>query len=96
MIELGKKYLVRCKDSGVFFGTVVAVEGQTAKIEDIRKVYEWHGANCLEQLSQEGTKKGHQCRLTMKATNIVMDAIQFLPCNENAIELLEAIKEWKE
>ena len=95
-MELGKKYLVRCDRSGVFFGTLVEVEGQRAKIKNARKIYYWDGANCLEQLSKEGTKKPNNCKFTVIVEEIeVFDLIQLLYCTEIAISNIEGVREWK-
>lgn len=95
-MELGKKYLVRCDRSGVFYGTLVEVEGQRAKIQDARKIYYWDGANCLEQLAVEGTKKPDKCKFTVVVNEIeVFDLIQLLPCTEQAINNIEGVREWK-
>ena len=96
MARLGEKYLIRCDRSGVFYGTLVEVEGTRARIENARKIYRWDGAACLEQLSAEGTKKPGDCKFTMTVDEIeVLDLIQLLPCTSEAIQSIEAVLEWK-
>ena len=96
MANLNEKYLVRCDRSGVFYGTLVELEGQRAKIINVRKIYYWDGANCLEQLAMEGTKAPDNCKFTMSVDEIeVFDLIQLLPCTVEAIEIIEKVREWK-
>ena len=97
MANLNEKYLVRCDRSGVFYGSLVELEGQRARIKNARKIYYWNGAACLEQLSAEGTKKPISCKFTMTVSEIeVFDLIQLLPCSVDAINSIEAVVEWKE
>lgn len=96
MANLNEKYLVRCDRSGVFYGTLVELEGQRAKIKDARKIFYWDGAACLEQLAMEGTKRPDICKFTMIVDEIeVFDLIQLLKCTSNAILNIEAVNEWK-
>ncbi len=96
MANLNEKYLVRCDRSGVFYGTLVELEGQRAKIKDARKIFYWDGASCLEQLAMEGTKTPERCKFTMIVDEIeVFDLIQLLACTVNAITNIEKVKEWK-
>lgn len=90
------KYLFRCDRSGVFYGEKVEIEGQRAVIKNARKIYYWSGANCLEQLSAEGTKRPNDCKFTMTVDSIeVFDLIQILPCTDVAIKSIDGVIEWK-
>lgn len=93
---MNNKFLFRGKDSGVFYGELEEQYGQTVKIKNARKIYYWEGANCLEQLAMEGTKKPYECKFTMTVDWIeVYDLIQLLPCSALAIESIEGVQEWK-
>jgi hypothetical protein len=93
--EIKMKYLFRCDGSGVFYGEKVEIEGQRAKIKNARKIYYWDGANCLEQLCMEGTKKPENCKFTMAVDEIeVFDLIQILPCTEQARASIEGVPKW--
>lgn len=90
------KCIFRCDRSGVFYGELVSREGQTAVIKNVRKLYQWYGANCLEQLAMEGTKKPDDCRFTMVVDEIeVYDLIQKLPCTDIAVASIEGVAIWK-
>ncbi len=89
------KFIFRGKDSGVFYGEQVSVNGQHAVIKNSRKIYHWDGANCLEQLSVEGTKKPENCRFTIENDNEIYDLVQKLPVSELAQKNLDEVKIWK-
>ena len=90
------KCLVRCDRSGVFYGELESLEGQKAIIKNVRKIYYWDGANCLEELSKTGTKKPSNCKFTVYVDEIVVtDCIQVLQCTAEAIKSIEGVTEWK-
>lgn len=91
-----EKYLFRCDRSGVFYGEKVEIEGQRAVIRNARKIFCWSGANCLEQLALEGTKRPSGCKFTVIVPQIeVCDLIQLIECTNVAVESIEAVREWR-
>lgn len=93
---IGKKCIIRCDRSGVFFGTLEEMEGQQARISNVRNIWWWEGAASVMQLATEGTKHPKDCKFTVTVTEIVVtDVIQVIPCTEKAIENIEAVKSWK-
>lgn len=93
---IGKKCIIRCDRSGVFFGTLESLEGQQAKISNVRNIWYWDGAASVMQLAAEGVKKPNGCKFTVTVSEIVVtDAIQIIPCTEQAIKDIEAVKTWK-
>ena len=91
-----EKFLFRCDRSGVFYGEKVEIEGQRAKIKNARKIYYWNGANCLEQLATDGTKRPDDCKFTVTVSEIeVYDLIQLLPCTDVAIKSIDGVREWR-
>ena len=51
---IGKKVLIRSYDAGVYFGTLEALEGETAKLSNVRNIWHWTGASCLSQIANDG------------------------------------------
>jgi hypothetical protein len=93
---IGKKCIVRCDRSGVFFGTIAEMEGQRARIANVRNIWWWEGAASVMQLAAEGTKKPDDCKFSVAVSEIVVtDVIQVIPCTNEAIAHLEAVKPWK-
>ena len=92
---IGKKCIVRCDRSGVFFGTLEEFEGQRARISNVRNIWWWEGAASIMQLASEGTKRPNACKFSVTVPEIVVtDVIQAIPCTECAIANIEAVKPW--
>lgn len=93
---MGKKVITRGDRSGVFFGTLVAKEGQEVKLENCRRIWYWDGAASLSQLAMEGVKNPAECKFTMAVNEIIItDVIEIIPCTEEAISNIEGVPEWK-
>lgn len=93
---LGKKVIIRGNSSGVFFGTLVAKDGQEVKLEKCRRLWFWAGAASLSQLAMEGVSKPHECRFTVTVDSIIItDAIEIILCEDKAINIIERVPEWK-
>lgn len=89
----GKKCIIRCDRSGVFFGTLTSLQGQTAELTNVRKIWYWEGANAVEQISTDGVETNSKLTVTVNSM-VVTDVVQVLPCTDKAIFNLESIKEW--
>lgn len=93
---MNKKVIIRGDRSGVFFGTLVAKEGQEVKLENCRRLWYWDGAASLSQLAKEGVTKPDNCKFTVAVSEIIiMDAIEIIPCTDEAISCIGGVKEWK-
>ena len=90
---IGKKCIIRCDRSGVFFGTLTSLQGQTAELTNVRKIWYWEGANAVEQISTDGVETNSKLTVTVNSM-VVTDVVQVLPCTDKAIFNLESIKEW--
>ena len=92
---LGKKCIIRGRDSGVFFGTISEQEGQSVRLLNFRKLHYWDGATAVEGLASYGTVKPENCRFTLVvAEGEICDVCQVLPCTEEAIKVIEGVKVW--
>ena len=85
--------IIRCDRSGVFFGQVESLKGQTAKIKNARQIWYWEGAASVMQIAQDGV--GNRSKVTVSADIVVTDAIQVIPCSKKAESCLRGFKEWK-
>lgn len=94
--NIGKKVLIRGDRSGVEFGTLVAYKGSEVLLHNARRIWYWDGAATLSQLAKEGTKKPENCRFTVYVNSItILDAVEIIPCTDEAIKSIEGVKEWK-
>ena len=93
---IGKKVLVRGCNSGVFFGTLTARDGLEVEMHNVRNIWYWNGAAALPQLAAEGVKCPDDCKFTMSIDSLVLlDVIEILPCSDEAIANIEAVRVWK-
>lgn len=92
----GQKCIIRCDRAGVFFAEVEALEGQTAKLKDCRRIWYWNGAASLSQLATEGVTEPDDCKFTVTVpTMTVMQVIEIIPCTPQAAACIEAVPVWK-
>lgn len=93
---LNKKVIVRGDRSGVFFGTLKAKEGREVTLEKCRRLWYWEGAASISQIAKEGVKKPSECKFTVAVDEIViLDAIEIIPCTDEAIKNIEGVHEWR-
>lgn len=93
---IGKKVIVRCDRSGVFYGTLVSVNKQMVELSNFRKLFYWDGAAAIEQLSVDGVSNPKNCKFTISVeSGIMSDMIQIIPCTEKSINSIDGVKEWK-
>lgn len=93
---IGRKVIVRGDRSGVFFGTLAHRVGREVTLNDCRRLWYWDGAASISQLASEGTKKPSECKFTVTVESItILDAIEIIPCTEEAIKSIENVKVWK-
>lgn len=94
--NIGKKVIIRGDRSGVEFGTLVEYKGSEVTLHNARRIWYWDGAATLSQLAKEGTKKPENCKFTVYVDSIIiLDAVEIIPCTNEAIKSIEEVKEWK-
>ena len=88
--------IVRGDHSGVFFGELKERNGQEVTLGNARKLWYWVGAAAVEQIAKDGVKNPGACKFTVSVESmIITDAIQVLPCTNDAAENIMAVTEWK-
>lgn len=93
---IGKKVIVRGNRSGVFFGTLKEKEGREVLLTNCRRLWYWEGAASISQLAAEGTTNPGDCKFTVSVDEIgILDAIEIIPCTENAVNSIEKVSVWK-
>lgn len=91
-----KFYIVRGRDSGVFFGEIAERHGSEVKMTNARNIWYWDGAATLLQMAAEGVKKPGECKFTMTMAELeILDAVELLPCTPEAIKSISEVAEWK-
>lgn len=92
----GKLCIVRTDRAGVFFARITFMNGSTADLADVRRLWYWDGAASLSQLAAEGVKRPQNCKFTVTVpTMTVLGVIEVIPCTEAAIASIEGVPVWK-
>jgi len=86
----GEFVILRCRDAGVHFGTLVAWQGQTAMLKDCRNIWEWEGANTLKEVALHGITSGKVSQSVERS--IFTDVIQIEFPTDKARKNLEKQK----
>ena len=93
---IGKHVIVRADRAGVFFGILKEKNGQEVILSDARKLHYWNGAAAVEEIAMIGTKKPDDCRFTVTVPKIGIEGVcQVLPCTDEAVGVIQKVKEWK-
>lgn len=91
-----KKYIVRAKEAGVFYGEIAERSQGEVTMTNVRKLWHWNGACAVEQLALEGVKRPDDCKFTVVVPfMIVANPSQIIEASEQACKSIEAVKEWK-
>lgn len=89
---LNKKVLVRSYDAGVYFGTLTRVEGETCRLENVRNIWRWTGANSLSDIALNGISGD---KVAPEVSSMVLNRVcQILPLTDKAINNLESQPVW--
>ena len=90
--QAGDKVIVRSRDAGVQYGTLVSYEGSTVHLTDARQMWSWTAAKggTLLDCAQHGVSKGKFSSPCNAVT--VIGACAIISVHEDAIKSLEAQK----
>lgn len=84
------KCVVRARDAGVHFGTLAWLGDKTVCLVDTSRIWRWEGkALSLSTVASVGIDKSSRVDGAI-AVNWIYDAIELLPCTEQAIESILA------
>ena len=93
---IGKYVIVRGDRSGVFFGVMEDRSGSEVTLRKARKLWYWSGAAAVEQIAVDGVRNPDECKFTVTVDSIVItDAIQIIPCTEEAVRCIQGVPEWR-
>lgn len=90
---IGQKCVIRCDRSGVFYGTVTAVDGQTVTAKDCRHV--WKYTDCYNTIDLAINGPGASSQITKPISEVTfLDAIEILPASDLAQSRFDSSPEW--
>ena len=93
---VGNYVVVRARGAGVFAGTLKEKDGNEVVLSDAGGLWYWEGANECTEIARSGVKKPDQCKFTVPVSEIcILDAVEIIPCTEEAERIIKAVPEWK-
>lgn len=91
-----KKFIVRAKEAGVFYGQIKERQGSEVTMTNARCLWYWDGAASLMQLAMEGVTAPQNCKFTVPADEVtILGVCEILPCTNEAIQSIENVSVWK-
>ena len=87
-------YIIRGRDSGVFFACCIERTGTEVYMGWSRMIHYWEGAAALSQVAVDGIKSGRVCMPV--EGRVVLDVCEIIPCKDAAVKNLLAQPEWRE
>ena len=93
---IGKYCIVRTHSAGVFAGTLESRDGKEVVLTDARRIWYWDGAASLSQLAMSGTRNPKSCKFPEPVTEVCLtEAIEIIPCSQQAIDSIKGVPIWK-
>ena len=89
--------IVRTYSAGVHAGFLNFQKGKQVELLNSRRLWYWSGAASLSQLAMEGVKNPDECKFPCEVNKITLtEAIEIIPCTQEAFDSIEGVKTWKE
>lgn len=100
MAERGKdnqQYVIcRTRSAGVHAGWLECKKGMEVDLTDARRLWYWDGAASLSELAVHGVKRPENCKFPCEVPRITLtEAIEIIPCTEEARISITGVKVWK-
>jgi len=94
----GMEYVVvRTYSAGVHAGYLKEREGKEVVLVNARRLWYWEGAASLSQLAMEGVSKPDKCKFPCEVNEIILtEAIEIIPCTQEAKDSISTVEIWKE
>ena len=91
----GKQVIVRCVQSGMFYGTVLDRRGTEILLKNSRWLWYWKGAISACALATEGTTDPASCKFTAVVNQrVLLDAKDIIICTEQGSDNIESVPVW--
>ena len=88
--------IVRAYSAGVHAGYLKHRDGKEAVLTKSRRIHYWDGAASLSQMAMSGVSKPENCRFAVTVPEIILtEAIEVIPCTEEARQSIQEVPEWR-
>ena len=93
--QVGEKVIIRTYSAGVHYGLLSEKCGTEVILKDARRLYYWKtkGGVSLSEVAKSGLHD--DSRVCCAVDNIWLDAIEIIPCSDEAIESIEGKNDYK-
>lgn len=90
---IGKKCIIRSREQGVMYGTVLAVDGRSCVVEKARQLWQWDCKFVLIELAAYGVRNASANRFSRESIEPVLmsEFCGIIPCSPEAIKSLDSI-----
>lgn len=94
---IGKKVIVRCRDAGVHFGTLVSYEGREAFLTDSRRLWQWFAAkgHSLSGVALHGLKHSESKVAGCLPELLLTETCEIILCTPQAAKSIEGAAEYE-
>ena len=91
-----KFVIVRTYSAGVHVGYLKERNGREVVLTKSRRVWSWEGAATLSEMALRGVKYPSKCKFPDAVPEIMLlEAIEIIPCTEEARISLEGVAPWR-
>ena len=92
---LGKKVIIRTYSAGVHYGELVEKEGNEVILNNSRRLWYWktNGGISLSEVAKTGLNS--DSKVCTKVDNLWLQAIEIIPCTDEAIKSIESQNDYR-
>jgi len=88
--------IIRTYSAGVHAGYLKSSMGKEVELVNSRRIWYWKGAASLSQMAVDGVSCPKECKFSVPVPMITLtEAIEIIPCSEDAQRSIEGVPVWK-
>lgn len=92
---IGERVIIRCRDAGVHYGTLVSYEGREVALKNSRRMWYWKAAkgHTLSGCADHGLHRDSKITASIK-TIVLPEACEIIECTHTAIRSIDDAPEY--